>query len=64
MDMEIKNTHRTSGERKVKRKADEVKTNAPTVLTWIPGITPVNAPHNTPKIHEKMISNTFNHYLF
>lgn len=56
IDIEIKNTHKISGDKKVKRKTDELKTNAPTVLTWIPGITPVTAPHKTPIMHIMMIS--------
>jgi len=39
MDIEIKNTPRNSGENEVKREDEEAKTNAPTVLTWTPGIT-------------------------
>jgi hypothetical protein len=47
--MEIRSTQRNSGDMKVKREADDAKTKAPTVLTCIPGIKPVTAPHITPK---------------
>ena len=51
MDIEIKNTPRYSGENEVRRNDEDAKTNAPTVLTWIPGIIPVTAPQTTPIMH-------------
>ena len=39
-----------------KRKVDEAKIKAPTVLTWIPGMIPVIAPHITPIKHANNIS--------
>ena len=48
MDIEIKNTARNSGETEFKRKFEEANIKAPTVLTCIPGIIPVTAPHVTP----------------
>lgn len=53
MDMDNKSTPKNSGDRKVKREVDNVKTKTPTVLTWIPGIRPVIAPHITPNIQAK-----------
>ena len=49
--MEIKNTPKNSGVKKFNRKVEKAKINAPTVLTWIPGIIPVTAPHKTPIRH-------------
>jgi hypothetical protein len=51
IDMEIKNTPRNSGEKDLRRKVEKAKRNAPTVLTWIPGIIPVTTPHKTPIRH-------------
>jgi hypothetical protein len=59
--MDIRNTHRKSGDRKFKIKADDAKMKAPTVLTWIPGIIPVNAPQKTPKMHATIRSKIQNH---
>ena len=49
--MDIKNTARNSSENTFNKKVVEVNTKAPTVLTWMPGIIPVNAPQITPKMH-------------
>jgi hypothetical protein len=48
IDMEIKNTPKNSGVYEFKRYVEDAKINAPTVLTWIPGIIPVKTPHKTP----------------
>lgn len=56
IDMEIKNTARNSGDKKARIEADAAKTNAPTVLTWIPGINPVTAPQRTPIIQANIRS--------
>lgn len=60
MDMESKNTARTSGDMKVNKNAEDVNRNAPTVFTWIPGIKPVTVPQITPKRHTSMSSHNFN----
>jgi hypothetical protein len=60
MDIESRNTARTSGDMKVKRNAEDVKRNAPTVFTWIPGIKPVIVPQSTPKRHTRISSHNFN----
>ncbi len=51
MDIEIKNIAKNSVDTDFKRKVEEAKINAPTVLTCIPGIIPVTAPHTTPIRH-------------
>ncbi len=48
IDMDIKNTAKNSGDRNAKIVAEDANTKAPTVLTCIPGINPVTAPHKTP----------------
>ena len=56
MDIEIKNIVKNSIETEFRRKVEQAKINAPTVLTWIPGIMPVTAPHKTPIRHAIKIS--------
>lgn len=56
MDIATKNTHRNSGEKIPSKNADEAKIIAPAVLTWIPGIIPVTAPHKIPKKQAKIRS--------
>ena len=34
----------------------DANTNAPTVFTWTPGISPVKTPHKTPETQAVMIS--------
>ena len=56
MAMDIRRTPRTSGDRKAKIVADDANTNAPTVLTWIPGTNPVKVPQRTPIMQAKIRS--------
>lgn len=62
IDIESKNTAKTSGGYEYKRNGDTEKTNAPAVFTWIPGIKPVITPPKTPIIHASMRSNNEIHY--
>jgi len=43
----------------VNKNVEDAKINAPTVLTWIPGINPVIVPHKTPIMHDKIRSMIF-----
>lgn len=56
MDIDIKNTPKTSGDKNASAVADDANTKAPTVLTCIPGIKPVTAPQMTPIMQAKMRS--------
>lgn len=59
--MEIKSTPKNSGDRNASTVADDANTNAPTVLTCIPGINPVTAPQRTPNIQAIISSRIFIH---